>query len=579
MEEIGSLDPNVSCQFPLLHPFDASILAHIKVATPIVCKNRYNFYLQIDDEGYLCWNETALAEEGHDTEVPSLYCSYREILRPERDDFNVEYAEELSFDGKKIKLTSDFVYVQCSNWMGIPVYKDYLAKVQKIETIRKYEEKELDVLVIGLDSVSKSNFMRQLPKAYKLLTKKLHATVLIGFNKVGPNTFPNVVPMLTGRPLLQTPQIHFKDWPFIWKDFAKAGAATLYAEDQPHINMFNYLAEGIDEQPTHHYMHTYWLAAEDSLFSKSSSRLCLGSRPKHAVYFSYLKSFLRTYAKHPKFLFSLLNEPSHNYVNTLGVIDDDLTHFLNSSYNEGLFNRSIVVILGDHGNRMDTIRSTELGKLEDSMPMVSIILPKWINSTWRNSLKLNSNRLTSTYDLYATFVDVLHTLGGRPGEAGKTDKRIWDHFSKPPRGQSLFREVPLTRSCDDAGIPEWYCVCSQDEEKLENSDPLAIKTAHFVVNYINDLLKNISACETLGLQQVHRAVKKRKIVIIHITFSVKPSNGLFESTVSFKNNLFEMNDLQRINPYGNQAKCISTEILAKNSLYKATCYCKGLISF
>lgn len=65
-------------------------------------------------------------------------------------------------------------------------------------------------MVVGLDSVSRLNFMRQLPKAYRLLTDNLDATVLIGFNKVGHNTFPNVVPMLTGRPLLETPHLPFK---------------------------------------------------------------------------------------------------------------------------------------------------------------------------------------------------------------------------------------------------------------------------------------------------------------------------------------------------------------------------------
>lgn len=73
-----------------------------------------------------------------------------------------------------------------------------------------FQENELDVLIIGLDSVSKLNFMRQLPKTYKLITRQLNAVVLIGFNKVGQNTFPNVVPMLTGRPLIPGPHEKFR---------------------------------------------------------------------------------------------------------------------------------------------------------------------------------------------------------------------------------------------------------------------------------------------------------------------------------------------------------------------------------
>ena len=36
------------------------------------------------------------------------------------------------------------------------------------------------------------------------------------------------------------------------------------------------------------------------------------------------------------------------------AIDNDI-NFLNSSINEGFFNRSVVEQLGDHGNRMDRI--------------------------------------------------------------------------------------------------------------------------------------------------------------------------------------------------------------------------------
>lgn len=258
---------------------------------------------------------------------------------------------------------------------------------------------------------------------------------------------------------------------------------------------------------------------------------------------------------------------------TFQVIDDTLMDFLNSSYNEGLLNRSAVVILGDHGNRIDTIRSTLQGKIEDSMPMVSIILPKWVNASWRRALELNSNRLTSTYDLYATFVDILDTLGGVPGEPGHSNKRIWDHFSQPSRGQSLFKEIPLTRDCEEAGIPAWYCICNEDEEKLSPDHPIALRSANTVISDINHLLKNYSSCAKLYLNGINQAVKKIKKDIIHVTFSAKPSNALFEATVNISNKTYRVVNIQRINPYGSQASCLGKDILSKNTLYKATCYC------
>lgn len=83
--------------------------------------------------------------------------------------------------------------------------------------------------------------------------------------------------------------------------------------------MFDYLAKGITLQPTLHYMRPYWLAVEQSILYKMSSPGCLGPTPKHHIYFEYLKSFLKVYKNSPLFLFSLFNEVSHDFVNTVGV--------------------------------------------------------------------------------------------------------------------------------------------------------------------------------------------------------------------------------------------------------------------
>lgn len=62
---------------------------------------------------------------------------------------------------------------------------------------------ELGVAVIGIDSISRLNFMRQMVKSYHFITEELNGDVMYGFTKVGENTFPNVIPMLTGRPFIE----------------------------------------------------------------------------------------------------------------------------------------------------------------------------------------------------------------------------------------------------------------------------------------------------------------------------------------------------------------------------------------
>lgn len=58
---------------------------------------------------------------------------------------------------------------------------------------------ELGVAVIGIDSISRLNFMRQMVNSYRYITEEMDGDVMHGFTKVGENTFPNVIPMLTGR--------------------------------------------------------------------------------------------------------------------------------------------------------------------------------------------------------------------------------------------------------------------------------------------------------------------------------------------------------------------------------------------
>ena len=56
----------------------------------------------------------------------------------------------------------------------------------------------MNVLILGIDSTSRSNFIRNMPKTYKALTTVLGGWDLRGYTKIDDSTFPNVMAMLTG---------------------------------------------------------------------------------------------------------------------------------------------------------------------------------------------------------------------------------------------------------------------------------------------------------------------------------------------------------------------------------------------
>jgi hypothetical protein len=61
----------------------------------------------------------------------------------------------------------------------------------------------------------------------------------------------------------------------------------------------------------------------------------------------------------------------------------------------------------DHGPRNDEIRNTPIGRVEERMPLLSIIIPEHIKRKYphlEENLQTNENQLTSPYDLHETLM-------------------------------------------------------------------------------------------------------------------------------------------------------------------------------
>ena len=66
--------------------------------------------------------------------------------------------------------------------------------------------------------------------------------------------------------------------------------------------------------------------------------------------------------------------------------------------------------MSDHGHRFTTVRGTLQGKMEERMPLLSLLLPPWFGKTYptaRNNLEKNKKRLTTPLDIHATLEHVL----------------------------------------------------------------------------------------------------------------------------------------------------------------------------
>ena len=108
-----------------------------------------------------------------------------------------------------------------------------------------------------------------------------------------------------------------------------------------------------------------------------------------------------------------------------------------------------------------------IGRLEARMPFLAIYLPPALREKYPHlipNMEMNSDRLTTMFDLHATLLDI---LGGKFGpEAERYDSRSY----------SLFRPVLPGRQCPEAHIPEEFCPCYQ-EMTLDPTGDIATRAA------------------------------------------------------------------------------------------------------
>jgi hypothetical protein len=121
---------------------------------------------------------------------------------------------------------------------------------------------KMSVLIIVLDSVSYPFLKRSFPLTYKYLVDDLENNLMFeNLNIVGENTYPNMIPMLTGVLKETNDELGIKDetpffrntlkcstyhdlYPFVWYDYERLGYLTVYQEDKPEHSTFRYLKKG-----------------------------------------------------------------------------------------------------------------------------------------------------------------------------------------------------------------------------------------------------------------------------------------------------------------------------------------------
>lgn len=596
------------CTLPEVDPFDPELMKFDDHAEPVSCENSVSI-MYIDRRGFLQFNTTALSLQN--ISKVNVDCTFRHVERT--DDNHVILKPEVRFV-KPVYIPSDFIVVKCSDsrskrvmYESLLLHIDYKTLFAS-KNIRSETKDQLSIWIFGIDSLSKNMAVRKIPKAVKYFEDVLGGITFKGYTKVGDSTFPNVIPLLTG--LRADPEElghhwgseYFDKWPLIGYNFSAAGYATLYAEDCPYISTFNYLANGYDKQPTDHYIRPLYMAMrtlkpltsfelvflylENKDIKFQSSSLCYGNRMKHHLYLEYIKRFMDVYKNKRKFAHTWWNELSHEYPKYLELGDQDIVDLLKWMKDEGHLERTMVILVSDHGSRTDEIRNTAPGRIEVRMPLLSIVLPDALKQRYPDIVETmwqNTKVITTPFDVNALMTDVLH------GRFDHTVQVMKD--GRLPRGISLFRKIPKERTCADAGIHETFCACFTSKhidvrsrlvqhiagscvDKINKRlDHYSDKCAHLLLSNIRDAeliesnFKRIKQVERFTLNNNKPEEDKNKYLVV---FETSPGGALFEVTVNLEenNDVTVIGDIIRSNKYGNQSYCIDQRLL------RTYCFCK-----
>uniref|UniRef100_A0A7M5XLL0 Uncharacterized protein n=2 Tax=Clytia hemisphaerica TaxID=252671 RepID=A0A7M5XLL0_9CNID len=501
---------------------------------------------------------------------------------------------------KEIQLEEDFILVDIIHnhkssyeFHMFPVRK----KTKLSENIRsRRRDDQLNVIMVMSDSISNSDAQRYLKKTYSMLKKNADSVILEGHTINGDGTTPQLCTLLVGKQEHELPEARrgfpnsqtVDRWNFIFNDFRKKGYTTLFSEDEAWVNAFHYRLHGFKNPPTDKYLRPWWIAADRYVRENSGGSI---SCP-FELGFKYLKNFLQEYKNVPSFSYTVSSALTHQEPARIALVDSDITDLFTFLEKSGYRNNSLILIHGDHGDTTSKFRSTVQGKLEERLPFVSITLPPWFkkrNPEKFRNLKRNSKLLTTYYDIYTTFKEILGI------------------DTKHKYGTSLFTDLtPLNRTCQKAGIDEHWCPCLT-YTNINISNSIVQTIAGELVQNINTRFQKYNEsrtqCEQLRLSKVLRASRQlpnKKVQLFEktlrtaecdnceiklnsnftateikyeIVFEVLPSNGVFEGSVEYnvKTSKVTVNEnISRLNMYGKQPECIAR----KYPYLRPFCYCR-----
>lgn len=136
------------------------------------------------DENYLWINLTEIElKKFYNVSIDQMQCFYAPFTR--LTDYLVVKNDTLSslFYGHRVKIDSEYIQVFCENSNQTQIYIDFHTFFPTSVRNENEENEKYNVMILGIDSISKLNFHRMMNITAKTIIKDLEGIELHGYNK------------------------------------------------------------------------------------------------------------------------------------------------------------------------------------------------------------------------------------------------------------------------------------------------------------------------------------------------------------------------------------------------------------
>ncbi|KAH6927400.1 hypothetical protein HPB50_003190 [Hyalomma asiaticum] len=301
-----------------------------------------------------------------------ITCAYAEVLRnmrnPSPDNATVFGPwRELKF-GRPLR-GAEYIVVRCNKIGAGQIFERYAFLPRRKSGVpvldARARRRRLNVLVLGMDSVSRISTVRHMPLTRRFLMQELNAFEFVGYNKVGFASFHNQIPLLTGIPSYIVhglfSEMFFDSLPHLMSVYRKRGYRTLFLEEYTACGLFTYYQRlGFKKPPTDYYPR--------AIMQKFIRR------PTCSV-LRYVQDLL-SFDDQLLFAYLWLTDLVHEDFNGAGTLDAPLVSLLRNLSSSGVLKRTALVLISDHGMRFGRSRRTEMGRIEDRTPTFFLALPE-----------------------------------------------------------------------------------------------------------------------------------------------------------------------------------------------------------